>query len=196
MKKIWQFIKNIWNDGVWGAVIAFIICSLGTSIFSFLGTKIPSLKKVFLLQIPIYVCFIEFVIFLFIILRFIVHYRINKKDNNEKQVCINELNKKIQELEIEITDLKKEPDNPRMALFKNGDVVIIKNSPAFWNVIEYTVVGKKENLIVISDSEGNQKMLPPDALLTADEYKIEKQRQENEYNKLLNRNRNTKPWLW
>lgn len=196
MKRNFQFIKNIWNDGVWGAVIAAIICSLGTSLFSLLARKIPVLKSFFLFHVPVYVCLIEFVILLFIILRLIVHYRINKKANNEKQLCINELKAKIQELEKEIIDLKKEPDNPRMALFKNGDVVIIKNSPAFWNVIEYTVVGKKENLIVISDSEGNQKKLPPDAILTTDEYKIEKQRQENEYNKLLNRNGNQRTRLW
>ena len=63
-------------------------------------------------------------------------------------------------------------------------------------IIRKILQGDREFTIVISDSDGNQKMLPPDALLTAEEYKIEKQRQENEYNKLLNRNKNQSSWLW
>ena len=183
MMRLISFISKLWNDSVWSSVISSAIC---VGRFS---AKIPVIKSIFAKQIPLLVCFIEFVVLIFVVLLLIFLLHKVRKLNSEYEKEIEELKSRNDNLSNEIKELKKEPKNPRMNLFNNGDVVIIKNSSAFYNVKELTVVGKDKNFILLIDQDGKKMELSPDALLTAEEYKNASLKEKKEFDNLLGMNR-------
>ncbi|MBP3710272.1 MAG: hypothetical protein J6I73_07725 [Treponema sp.] len=188
--KLRNFVSKLWNDSVWSSVIASGIWVAGGSFIGLVVARIPMIRALLTKKIPFFVCFIEFAILLFAILFFIfllhrTRKRVKKYDND-----IEILKRQNNDLLSENKELKKEPANPRMKLFNNGDTVIIKNSDAYYNVKEFTVVGKDNNLIILIDNEGKEKKLSPDALLTAVEYKNASLNEKREIDNLLGINRN------
>lgn len=189
MMRLISFISKLWNDSVWSSVISSAICVVLVSIVGRFSAKIPVIKSIFAKQIPLLVCFIEFVVLIFVVLLLIFLLYKVRKLNSEYEKEIEELKSRNDNLSNEIKELKKEPKNPRMNLFNNGDVVIIKNSSAFYNVKELTVVGKDKNFILLIDQDGKKMELSPDALLTAEEYKNASLKEKKEFDNLLGMNR-------
>ncbi|MBO4859050.1 MAG: hypothetical protein J5527_11115 [Treponema sp.] len=189
--KLKNLIKKIWNDNVFGSVISSFITSLIVFLVGLLASKKTIIKDFFLQKISIYL-FSIIILSIFIIVLFISLHKRNKKLLSSKDKEINALLNEIKAINSEICELKKETENPRMSLFTNGDVVIIKGSNAYFSVVEYTVVDKTKDSIIIVDNQGTSKTISPDALLTTKEYREESDKQKKEYEMSLNQNRNRK----
>lgn len=184
-----NIIKNIWNDNVIGSVLSSIIYTFLGSFLCLITSRIPFLRSFFLNKISVYL-FIILILLSFIIILFIVLIKRIKRILAFKDKKISNLLIEIQKLNNELCELKKESENPRMKLFSEGDVVIIKGSDACFSVVEYTVVKKTKDYIVIVDNKGNSKTISPNALLTTKEYQEESRKQKIEYDRLLDRNGN------
>ena len=197
--KLRTIFGKIWNDNVWGAVISSGMCTLISVVLGVISSKHERIKNFFLQSIPVY-CLVIIGLFSFFVILF-MGFRLKKIKQNciLKENANNQLIKEMNDLQSEINELKKEPDNPRMSLFINGDVVIIKGSDAYYNIVEYTVVGKTSDSIIVVDKEGNKKNISPDALLTPSEYHAESEKQKRAYDALLNHNtsrRNIDPFSY
>ena len=186
--KIMNIFKKFWNDNVIGSVISSIIYSLIFSLFGLLTSKIPVIKEFFLQSISLHMyiilIFVFFIVFLFVSIIKRYKHLFSTKDKEITKLCNN-----IEALEKEINELKKVPDNPRMNLFAIRDTVIIKGSEACFSPVEYTVVNKTKDSIIIVDNKGESKTISPNALLTTEEYYEEKDKQKREFDMVLNRNK-------
>ena len=182
--KFIRIIKKIWNDNVIGSVISCIIYSTIVSLVGLLSSNIPFVKNFFLNTITFYY-FIFFILAFFILILFIVLIKRNRLILSNYKRQIEKLLNEITQLNRELNELKKEPENPRLSLFTNGDVVIIKGSNAYLYAVEYTVVGRTKDSIIIVDNQGKRKTVSPDALLTEKEYREEIEKQKLEYDKLI-----------
>ena len=181
-------IKKIWKDNVIGSVIACLVSSLIFFLCGLLTSIIPSVKCFFLRIIPVYL-FVIIIFFFFVIILFISLFSRNKKSLSSKNQEIHILENEIEKLKTELSELKSEPENHRMNLFSNGDVVIIKGADAYFFVVEYTVVEKTRDEIIIVDNQGNKKTISPNALLTTKEYREEALKQKMEYEVRLKHNK-------
>ena len=187
--KLKNFFKKVWNDNVFGSVVSSFIYSFLVFFSGVLVSRISIVKQFLFKKISIHLFIIIILSFFIIVLFFLLIIR-NKKLLSSKNEEINALVNEINQNNTELCELKKEVENPRINLFENGDVVIIKGSNAYFSVVEYTVVEKTKDLIIIVDNQGVSKTISPNALLTTKEYHEEADKQKNEYEMHLNQNRN------
>lgn len=191
-KKI-KRLSDIWHDNVWGSVISAAILAGIVWLFKTISSKILELMDFFKIDIPLYVCLLELALLLSVIIRLIVFIKEQKKVILGKDNEIKNQSSLIQNLQEEINELKKEPNDPRMGMFKEGDNVVINNSNLIFPT-EYTVVGKDKSEILIVDKNGSKMKISPHALLSNDEYEIEKRKEQTKIDRLLNLKKTINPW--
>ena len=169
--KLKKILVSIWKDPVMSTLIANTLWFFPTCIVM-ISFFIKKTRDLLLIKIPLIVA----VIIVLVSLIIITYYNRKNKSNigilAKKEQKITELNTKLSSLESEIKELTTEPDNPRLQLFKKGDVVKMKIDRGI-NCTEYTVIGKAYNKIIAVNKDNIEQKFSPDALSTAKEYEEE-----------------------